>query len=62
MGNVPKMYIAMLRDRIDVRSGKPQRYGTQTGLDGKLCPLLDATKVNEWREEMGLPKLEDLGK
>ena len=62
MGNVPKMYIAMLRDRIDVRSGKPQRYGTQTGLDGKLCPLLDATKVNEWREEMGLPKLKDLEK
>ena len=57
-GDVAPMYLAMLKDRIDVREGRPQKYGTQMGNGGKLCPLLDATRVNEWRQEVGLPPIE----
>jgi len=28
-GDIAPLYLAMLRDRIDVREGRPQRYGTQ---------------------------------
>ena len=49
--------IAALKDRIDVREGRPQKYGTQMGPDGKLCPLLDASRVNEWRQEVGMPPI-----
>ena len=57
-GDVAPFYLAMLKDRIDVREGRPQKYGTQIAPDGKLCPLLDASRVNEWRQEVGLPPLE----
>ena len=40
-----------------IREGRPQKYGTQSGHDG-LCPLLDASRVNEWRKEVGLPPIE----
>ena len=56
-GDIAPMYLAMLKDRIDVREGRPQKYGTQWGPDG-LCPLLDASRVNEWRKEVGLPTIE----
>lgn len=56
-GDIAPMYLAMLQDRIDVREGRPQKYGTQTGPDG-LCPLLDASRVNEWRKAVGLPPIE----
>ena len=56
-GDIAPMYLAMLKDRIDVREGRPQKYGTQTGPDG-LCPLLDASHVNEWRKEVGLSPIE----
>ena len=56
-GDIATMYLAMLKDRIDVREGRPQKYGTQSGPDG-LCPLLDASRVNEWRKEVGLPPIE----
>ena len=56
-GDISPMYLAMLKDRIDVREGRPQKYGTQWGPDG-LCPLLDASRVNEWRREVGLPPIE----
>ena len=52
-GDIAPMYLAMLKDRIDVREGRPQKYGTQWG-----CPLLDASRVNEWRKEVGLPPIE----
>lgn len=57
-GDLPAYFLAMLQDRIDVREGRPQKYGTQWGSDGKLCPLLDAVRVNKWREEVGLPPIE----
>jgi tetratricopeptide (TPR) repeat protein len=56
-GDLPPAMIAALKDRIDVREGRPQKYGTQLGPDG-LCPLLDASRVNEWRKEVGLPPIE----
>jgi hypothetical protein len=56
-GDIAPMYLAMLKDRIDVREGRPQKYGTQRGQDG-LCPLLDDTRVNEWRKEVGLLPIE----
>ncbi|MBP5339224.1 MAG: hypothetical protein J6Z14_07990 [Prevotella sp.] len=56
-GDVAPAMIAALKDRIDVREGRPQKYGTQIGPDGKFCPLLDASRVNEWRQEVGLPPI-----
>lgn len=56
-GIVAPLFLALLKDRIDVREGRPQRYGTQTDADGRLCPLLDASKVNQWRTEAGLPPI-----
>ena len=56
-GDIAPMYLALLKDRIDVREGRPQKYGTQSGPDG-LCPLLDASRVNEWRKEVGLPPIQ----
>ncbi len=57
-GDMAPLYLAMLRDRIDVREGRPQRYGTQIDEKGHLAPLLDPTRVNQWRQEVGLPVLE----
>ena len=56
-GDIAPMYLAMLKDRSDIREGRPQKYGTQSGPDG-LCPLLDDSRVNEWRKEVGLPPIE----
>lgn len=57
-GDILPGYIAALKDRIDVREGRPQKYGTQYDADGKLCPLLDAQMVDQWRAEVGLPPLQ----
>ena len=57
-GDIAPLYLALLRDRIDVREGRPQRYGTQTDEKGNLAPLLDASRVNQWRQEVGLPSIE----
>ena len=56
-GDIAPAYLALLKDGIDVREGRPQKYGTQWGPDG-LCPLLDASRVNEWRKEVGMPPIE----
>ncbi|MBQ9356111.1 MAG: hypothetical protein IJT98_02305 [Prevotella sp.] len=57
-GDIAPVFLAMLRDRIDVREGRPQKYGTQMDSNGQLAPLLDASRVNEWRQEVGLPPME----
>lgn len=54
-GDIAPLYLALLQDRIDVREGRPQRYGTQIDSNGHLAPLLDASRVNQWRQEIGLP-------
>lgn len=57
-GDIAPLFLALLRDRIDVREGRPQRYGTQIDSNGNLAPLLDASRVNQWRQEVGLPAIE----
>ena len=57
-GDIAPVFLALLRDRIDVREGRPQRYGTQINDKGNLAPLLDASRVNQWRQEVGLPPIE----
>ena len=57
-GDIAPVFLALLRDRIDVREGRPQRYGTQIDEKGNLAPLLDASCVNKWRQEVGLPPIE----
>jgi len=46
-------YLAATKDRSDIREGRPQKYGTQFN-----CLLLDSLRVNEWRQEVGLPPME----
>jgi len=57
-GDIAPVFLALLRDRIDVREGRPQRYGTQIDGKGNIAPLLDASRVNQWRQEVGLPSIE----
>ena len=52
-GDLPAANLAATKDRIDIREGRPQRYGTQFN-----CPLSDSLRVNEWRQEVGLPPLQ----
>jgi hypothetical protein len=52
--------VAMLADRIAVKAGHPQTYGTQFSLrDGRwtLDPIADSAHVDERRASMGLPPL-----
>ncbi len=62
-GDITQEGVAMLEDRINMFDGKPQRYGSQIVEDeqGKpmLYQLLDASKVDEWRQEMGMEPLDD---
>ena len=60
-GDIAPVFLALLRDRIDVREGRPQRYGTQVDGKGNLAPLMDASRVNQWRQEVGLPAIEQFG-
>ena len=52
-GDLAPAYLAATKDRIDIREGRPQKYGTQFN-----CPLLDSLRVNEWRQEVGLQLIE----
>jgi len=59
-GDVPRWQFAMMDDRIRTFEGVPQRYGSQlretaTGL--APYPLEDVTRVEQWRQEVGLPPL-----
>lgn len=56
---------AVLTDRIKMREGKPQKYGTQSytvTLDGKqliyIWPVEDSRKLNELRNEIGAESIE----
>jgi hypothetical protein len=52
--------VALLIDRIEVKAGRPQIYGTQLSLkDGKLVldPLSDSAGVDARRRQMGLGPL-----
>lgn len=53
---------ALMYDRIQTSDNKPQKYGSQVRFNPQtntyeLFPLLDETKVDEWRQEVGLGSL-----
>lgn len=54
--------VALLTDRIEVKAGHPQIYGTQLTLKGGrwvLDPIADSAGVDARRKRMGLPPLAD---
>ena len=62
-GDVPRWHFALIDDRIRVYESRPQRYGSQLrgGPDGlEPYPLEDPTKVDQWRQELGLPPLAEI--
>jgi hypothetical protein len=55
---------ALMYDRIQISDNKPQKYGSQINFNNvtktyELCPLLDETRVDEWRKEVGLGPLSE---
>jgi hypothetical protein len=53
--------LALLIDRVEMRNGRPQVYGSQINMkDGKyaIYRILDEANVNKRRAEVGLPPLE----
>jgi hypothetical protein len=63
-GDVPKRDIAYLMDRIAIRKGEPQVYGTQFdpsthGRDYSPFPIIDAENVDLRRAEVGLESMAD---
>jgi hypothetical protein len=63
-GDVEPSHLAMLQDRVLMRQGKQQKYGTQLWNDpstGKLglYPIEDSANVDARRAEVGIPPLRD---
>jgi hypothetical protein len=63
-GNARAGSLALLEDRVALRQGKRQIYGSQVGQDmatGEMyvLPLEDPLHVNERRAQVGLPPLEE---
>jgi hypothetical protein len=61
-GGVAPSELAMLTDRIRVREGKPQLYGSHADVvDGRLvpAPIENPERVHERRAAVGLPTLEE---
>jgi len=59
-GDLDGGHVAMLTDRIEVKAGHRQIYGTQLSLkDGRwvLDPIADSATVDARRKRMGLPPL-----
>jgi uncharacterized protein DUF6624 len=59
-GDLDGVSVAMLRDRIEVKAGHGQTYGTQLSLkNGRwlLDPIADSAHVDERRRSMGLSPL-----
>lgn len=54
---VPPVDAAYLLDRICIRRGQPQVYGTQLGPDGQPFPIGDAAGVEARRRAVGLEPL-----
>lgn len=57
---IKKDSIASMIDKIRVKSGKPQIFGTQISIRtdaGYLIPLLDSANVDKWRGEYDLNSL-----
>lgn len=63
-GNADPADLALLEDRIVLRYGKPQIYGSQIGIDMKtgkyyVMPLEDPDNVDKRRAKVGLSKYQD---
>ncbi len=63
-GELPWVRYANMYDRSLFNENLPQRYGTHTRYNERtkseeLYPLEDASRVDEWRREVGLPPLEE---
>ena len=59
-GEAEWKYYALMYDRLQINKNLPQRYGTQYQIiaeEKMLFPLEDSTKVNVWRNELGLQAL-----
>ena len=64
LGNARESSLALLEDRVALRQGKRQIYGSQIGIDQEtgeyyVSPLIEPEKVNERRKEVGLGTIED---
>jgi hypothetical protein len=62
-GDAPRWQFAMMDDRIRTFEGVPQRYGSQLHetVNGLApYPLEDSAHVEQWRQEVGLPRLGEL--
>ena len=61
-GDLSGEEVAMLTDRVEVKSGRPQIYGTQLSMkDGRwvLDPMADSAGVDERRRQMGMVPLSE---
>ena len=62
-GEAPAMHLAAASDRLAVREGRPQRYGTQLRqVDACLWdyyPLDELSRVEARRRRLGLPSLDE---
>jgi hypothetical protein len=59
-GDLKGSALALLTDRLEVKAGRPQIYGTQLSLkDGRwvLDPIVDSATVDDRRRRLGLPPL-----
>lgn len=63
-GNAAPQHYGLLVDRVNINTGKPQVYGTQTTYRSDICqaipkPLVDSANVDKRRKEIGLPPLKE---
>jgi len=62
-GNAKASDLALLEDRVALRKGEKQIYGSQIGQDTKtgeyyVLPLIDPDNVDERRAQVGLPSIQ----
>lgn len=63
-GNASASDLALLEDRVALRKGEKQIYGSQVGIDQEtgeyyVLPLIDPDNVNQRRAEVGLGSIQD---
>ena len=61
-GKLQASSLALLEDRIEMRNGRPQIYGSQIEMKngiGRLWPIKDEETVNERRAAVGIGPLEE---
>lgn len=66
-GNILSCNVAILEDRIAIREGRPQTYGSQGYYDSKqkkafIYPLVDVKRLDELRKSRGLEPMKDYKK